>query len=420
VIKSFLTILILAGIIGCSLLSAENNLPDIVAIKIAEPPQIDGILNDTAWSQVARYHRGVLSGWHKLNRKKELATQQRVGYVAYDDDALYIGMQAFTPDVFALDIGNNPFVGDCLEIHLKTPTDEYFQFGIDADGNFAMPKDAADSSSIKRASDIGANYWSTELAIPWKFLKISPKDGVKFALNLAANKAYQGENESATITWGESFGVSSGRPVCELKEIDLARFSSSKKKAAKKKVKQKTTTAYPLKKALVIDGKLDDDIWKKLAKNKQAILTDWHVMGQDSKKIKRFAWLAYDDKRLYIAFIAKGIDPEMLETEAENPAQNDNIRIDFSGAATGIDCNSGNLRIILPYVLPIESKAFIGKDFWSAEIAVNWTDIQGKPAPGKPVEINLGGFDSGAGKTSWSQAQDYRDVKNFGTFTIKK
>ena len=191
---------------------------DLSAIAVKTAPKIDGLINDAAWDAVADSHQGVLAGWRTLEGK--LVPQQRIGYVCYDTDYLYVGMQAFTPDIYKLKAGANgsPFTGDCLEIHLKVLDGAYYQWGIDIEGtlgNGVIPA-GTDSSLIKRASEFGDNFWSTEVAIPWKLLGITVKPGFRIAFNLAANVSYQGNEKTETISWGKSYMVRNAETVLEL------------------------------------------------------------------------------------------------------------------------------------------------------------------------------------------------------------
>jgi hypothetical protein len=190
--------------------------PDACAPHIATPPKLDGTLKDPVWKTLATTHVGALGAWHDLGGN--LISQQRLAFVCWDDQNFYIGMQAFTPDIYALASADNPFLADCLEVHFKLPSGDYYQFAIDIDGNIGLgvAPPGTEISSLRGATEFGDDDWTAELAIPWKILGVTPHPGLRFGFNLAANRAYQGNNAWAAITWGKSFFVKHYETVLEL------------------------------------------------------------------------------------------------------------------------------------------------------------------------------------------------------------
>jgi hypothetical protein len=200
---------------------ANERKPDVVAIGVQTAPKIDGVLDDAAWTEVAKDKRGVLDNWHPWDFSKALdkpLAQPRTAYVCYDQDRLYVGMKASVSDIYKLKAGANAFAGDCLEIHLKTPEGTYFQLGIDFEGTLTLGEvpAGADLKLLRGNSELGSNSWSTEVAIPWQFLGITPKPGLRFGFNLAANYADQGLDTWTPITWGKSFFVRHNETLLEL------------------------------------------------------------------------------------------------------------------------------------------------------------------------------------------------------------
>ena len=128
-------------------------------------------------------------------------------------------MQAFTPDIFALISADNPFSADNLEVHFKLPDGTYYQFAIDIDGNLGlgMAPVGTDVAALRGATEFGDDCWTAELAIPWKVMGVTPQAGMKFGFNLAANRAYQGNQAWASITWGKPFFVKNYETVLELR-----------------------------------------------------------------------------------------------------------------------------------------------------------------------------------------------------------
>lgn len=192
---------------------------DVCAPYVDTPPKIDGVLKgDQAWTRVAVDHRGVMAGW--THHKAALPDQQRIGYVCWDKDHLYIAMQAFTPDIFKLAAspGGSVFTGDCLEIHLVNPDGAYFHIGADIEGKLEGFRRTEkhplrlDLTAVEAMTEFGDNYWSLEMAIPWELIEVSPRGGLQLGFTLSANRAYQGKGISSTIQWGESFGVRNMKP----------------------------------------------------------------------------------------------------------------------------------------------------------------------------------------------------------------
>jgi hypothetical protein len=212
--KPWLTWTCVFRVWGVSALPASEAPPEASAPRLAKPPEIDGELDDPAWLEVSNHPGAVLSGWKipaSGDQPERLAPQQRIVYIAYDDDALYIALQAFVADLEQLyaDGGGNPFLGDCLEVHLNVPNGSYFQCGIDFKGNVALgtAQPGTDVQSLRGETALGDNFWTAELAIPWKLLGMKPEKGARLGLALSANRAAQdGPPDSLTrLHWGRSF-----------------------------------------------------------------------------------------------------------------------------------------------------------------------------------------------------------------------
>lgn len=210
---------------------------DALAAYVTTPPVIDGVLDDPAWRQVARAHAGLVSGWTMLDGT--LASVQRVGYVCYDRDNLYIAVQCYTPDLYALVAGtaNDPWSGDNIEIHINAPSG-YFQWGIDIENHVALGRHpaivpgfvaaaaaglenradtgSASSQQIHSATSYASGQWDVEVAIPWKVLGVVALPGTRIGFNLAASHAYQGHGSSPAITWGRSYWVTHNETELEL------------------------------------------------------------------------------------------------------------------------------------------------------------------------------------------------------------
>lgn len=175
-------------------------------------------------------------------------------------------------------------------------------------------------------------------------------------------------------------------------------------------------------KAPVIDGKLDDAVWKQARKTDGAAAAGWVHRGKPDRKVDhpRTVYLAWDDDNLYVAMVAEVKDTEMLDVRQDRPELGDTIRVDSKGAATGIDCEGNNLGLLMPYLLPIRGATHIGDDRWTAELAIPWAHFGGKPKPGDVRPINLTGHDYKDGFITWTGSADPRQVKRFGRVSFEK
>lgn len=177
----------------------RGTVPEIEIIKLTEKPVIDGELDDNAWVEVAKSFNGVLTGW-KNQYGTALAKNQRIIYLGYDDEALYIGMIAYVDDVGSLRYSNWVFYDDSLEVHIENTMGEYFQMGISCGGQWDIGR-LDKIFFFDGASKIGANYWSTEVAIPWEQIRVRPTPGTEVGFNFAGN-----DYKDSWVTWGPTYG----------------------------------------------------------------------------------------------------------------------------------------------------------------------------------------------------------------------
>lgn len=126
---------------------------------------------------------------------------QRIAYLGYDDEALYVGMVCYVDDVDSLRYGNEVWYDDSLEIHVENVFNEYFQMGVTCGGEWSIGR-LDKPFRFQAASYIGENYWSTEVAIPWKEIRVNPKKGTEIGFNLAGN-----DYIDYWVTWGPTYGA---------------------------------------------------------------------------------------------------------------------------------------------------------------------------------------------------------------------
>lgn len=121
---------------------------------------------------------------------------QRIAYLGYDDQNLYVAMTAFVED--RLNLVKQSWDSDSLEIHLQVDSTHY-QLGLHYDG------DKMNGTSVYLHSEAKTHVtdtdWSVEAAIPWAELGVKPSPGLKLRFNLAG-----WDYKDKWVTWGPSYG----------------------------------------------------------------------------------------------------------------------------------------------------------------------------------------------------------------------
>lgn len=190
-----LLVVILLFTIPCLAVGKKGEVPQVTIIKTHNSPSIDGKLDDSAWLEVARSFSGVLSGWKTLDGNR-LITNQRIAYLTYDDHNLYLALIAYIDDPKKLE--KNGWRSDGLEIHLEIGT-TYYQLGVAYDGEKVIGAGA--EINFTAAGNVGENYWSLEVAIPWSELGLRPNEGMELGFNIAGH-----DYKDTWVTWGPSYG----------------------------------------------------------------------------------------------------------------------------------------------------------------------------------------------------------------------
>ena len=124
--------------------ATENQIRTIQSVRVAEPPVLDGKLDDACWDAA----RGI-SGFKQYGSESQ-ARFQTVGYVVHDEENLYVGFGCIEPKPESLKIrpADEPVDPD---------TDEGSLFGYDSVEVMLQPRHWA-PEFYKFATDIsGAN-----------------------------------------------------------------------------------------------------------------------------------------------------------------------------------------------------------------------------------------------------------------------
>ena len=189
--------LVLALTLVLGAVASAANL-ELVIPKARTAPKIDGKLNDAAWLQASIKGSKVVIDVD--NTGSWIVEYQRVAYLTYDDEALYIAFVIFAPDVNKLETSqSNWWQNDEVEIFLD-PNQKgiHTQFGVTASGykNLDTFEAAIDKSGIR---------WVVETAIPWSAVNATaPKVGDKWGLNLTGHQIAAGES---WVAWNTTYGA---------------------------------------------------------------------------------------------------------------------------------------------------------------------------------------------------------------------
>ena len=182
-----------------------NSQEIVQAIKVENPPQIDGVINESEWNKT-----DSISNFTQLEPAKgQLASEKTIVYLGYDNKNVYVAFQCFqdkdvtanvqtrdnlkkSDDVIALvlDTYSDNRSGYCFLVNpLGTQTD----FKITDDGrNINSDWDG----EWKSATSIFPWGWSVEIAIPFRNIKYSSsidKWGINFGRII--------RNNAETVWW---------------------------------------------------------------------------------------------------------------------------------------------------------------------------------------------------------------------------
>lgn len=177
----------------------------VEAARAAQPPVIDGKLDDAAWA-AAKPVTGFL-----LQNTTIPAKRQTIARVLYDDAVLYIGMHCAEPDIDSIrktktTRDGSVFDSDCVELMLDPARsgNDYHHFAVNVLGDIfdractqgGFIGDDKWDAEIQTATFIGKDFWSVEVALPFYSLGVSPKVGPVWNINLCREKKSPAENSS--------------------------------------------------------------------------------------------------------------------------------------------------------------------------------------------------------------------------------
>jgi hypothetical protein len=161
----------------------------VYAVKVNNPPRIDGLLTDPAWEKADKV-TGFVETWKNIP-----VSQQAIASLVYDKNNLYVAFNCLESNISSLVAkaaarDANVWGDDCIEVFLDTNRDysTYFQLianvvGTQSDGR--GKNKAIWNPKWKVATSIGDTHWNVEVAISFKELDVpTPEPGEVWGLNL--------------------------------------------------------------------------------------------------------------------------------------------------------------------------------------------------------------------------------------------
>ncbi|MFW6059477.1 MAG: DUF4838 domain-containing protein [Phycisphaeraceae bacterium] len=186
-----------------------HDIPHLPVPRLSTAPQLDGRLDDDAWTEAAETPRFVTM----MNNETDVQTRARLGY---DDEHLYIAVRCEEPRIEHMRLdqeSNNSAIctDDSVEINLNMDpdTDDYVQIMVSAEGltwswwrGKHTPQNSPDLE-LRAATHIGDGQWAVELAVPWRHIVDQPPGaGDQWRLNVMRNRfAMEGRQRFDERIW---------------------------------------------------------------------------------------------------------------------------------------------------------------------------------------------------------------------------
>jgi len=178
-------------------------LPQAVCQTAANPPTLDGKLDDSCWTFATKLANFV----HHQTAKP--AKEQTVCYVLADDANLYLGFECAEEDMQHLrakaapdEQGLNPDVprDDSVEIYVdpRTSGKKYFRLAVNSLG--AAKSSASGGWEVGVATE--ADRWIVEVRLPFEIIGARPKPGDVWGFNACRNDQGSGEATAWSCTQG--------------------------------------------------------------------------------------------------------------------------------------------------------------------------------------------------------------------------
>lgn len=192
----------------------EHERPLLTVPQCAQPPTIDGKLDDAAWKTA-----GGSSGLVEIASGKLSSLGTRV-MLTCDDKQVYIALECpYTDKPVANKMERDagaPWDEDCAEIWLQPEvgfTADYFHLIVNAAGSLydAKNQDGGWNGTSAWGAQIGDKAWTAEVAVPYASMAtMAPTPGTKWQANLCRSIGGSGTANRHTawaFTNGSGYGV---------------------------------------------------------------------------------------------------------------------------------------------------------------------------------------------------------------------
>ena len=187
---------LLLVIVCCNKMTAQVSQTNrsLTVYKTSFNVNVDGLLNEQAW-QVAAVADSFINKWPTDSGKARLQTTVKV---IYDDKIIYFGIRAEMADrqpvVQSLKRDVNPYYSDGVSVVIDPSgkSTSGYTFGVNAadaqmEGIVEVNSDSFDwDTKWYSATKIYKDYWTAELAIPFKSLRF-PKTKKEWGINFIRN-----------------------------------------------------------------------------------------------------------------------------------------------------------------------------------------------------------------------------------------
>jgi len=194
----------------------EAQLPVLTLPRWSQPPVVDGKLDEPQWRMAAV----ARPFWESNSSVPMPQSIETWGLLAYDENALYIGIVCRTPypDRLVADQRQRDAFGiwldESVEVFLASPDnpERYAHFIINARGTVydELGFDVDWNTEITVATHTDNQGWTAEIAIPWKSLPfdidLNATGKPLLRLNLGRNHHQRGEEEVSHWAWSPTFG----------------------------------------------------------------------------------------------------------------------------------------------------------------------------------------------------------------------
>ena len=178
-------------------------LPQAVCQTAANPPVLDGKLDDSCWTFATKLTDFV------HHQTGEPAKEPTVCYVVADDANLYVGFECAEADMKHLRAEAKP---DANGLNPKVPSDDSVEVYVDPrEGGKRYFRIALNSLGAAKATVPGgwevatstaAEYWTVELRAPFELIGAKPRPGAVWGFNACRNDQSSGEATSWSWTQG--------------------------------------------------------------------------------------------------------------------------------------------------------------------------------------------------------------------------